>query len=592
MDKRTIFSDLQDYIRYLDRIGDLKRIRAEVDPILEVTEITSRVIKEGGPALLFENVKGSPFPLAINLFGTPERVELALGRKPKEVGEEIVYLFEKLNPPSLKNFFSVLPWALRLLSMRTKNIRWGSVQEVRAEPDFSRLPIIKCWPRDGGRFITLGLVLTEDPVSRRRNLGIYRMQIYDATTAGMHWHPHKGGAAHYHEAQKLGRDLEAAVVLGGDPKMIFAAIAPLPDGMDELAFASYLRGSPIPMVRAKTVSLRVPANAEFVIEGYVPQGVLRTEGPFGDHFGYYSMEAEFPIFKPKEITHRESPIFPATIVGKPPKEDVFLGIAAGEMFSPLIRIVQPEIKDMWAYPEAGFHNLLVVSVDERYPRGGVKAMLALWGTGQLLLTKCMVVVSSDVNPRDFASVLREIGENFDPREDLLIIPWAPLDTLDFTSGRMNVGSKMGINAVRRRCEVRHNRPVPVSVPDPREKLPGIKDYRLLPGGMLHIKVEDKPKETIRGLFGVPGFEDIRVVVAQSVDINLHDDTELIWGMFTRFDPYLDVIVEHTELRGPSVVYGGRIGIDATFKSWYPEVIEMSDDVKELVSRRWEEYWKT
>jgi 4-hydroxy-3-polyprenylbenzoate decarboxylase len=588
--KRKNFDDLQEFIRYLEAIGDLKRIKTEVDPILEVTEISSRVIKERGPALIFENVKGSSFPLAINLFGTEERVELALGRKPREVGEELVFLFEKINPPSLKSFFSLLPKALGFLSMRTKNVKKGLVQEIEEEPDLDKLPIIQCWPKDGGRFITLGLVLTEDPFTRRRNLGIYRLQVYDKKTTGMHWHPHKGGAAHYHEASKLGMDLEVAVILGGDPKMIFTAIAPLPEGMDELAFASYLRGKPIPMVPAKSISLRVPANAEFVLEGVVPQGELRLEGPFGDHFGYYSMEAPFPVFKLREITRRNNSIYPATVVGKPPKEDVFLGIAAAEMFSPLIRIIQPEVKDMWAYPEAGFHNLLVVSVDERYPKNGIKAMLALWGTGQLLLTKCMIMVSSDVNPRDFGAVLREIGENFDPREDFLLIPWAPLDTLDFTSGKLNVGSKMGINAVRK-GNGKIKRRLPERVPDPREKLSEVIDYRLLPGGFLVIKVERNPRETIRRIFDIPGYEDVRVVVAQSRDIDLHDDTELIWGMFTRFDPYLDVIFERTELRGSAVVYDGRMGIDATFKEWYPEVIEMSDDIKAKVTERWKEYWK-
>ncbi len=303
------FFDLRDFINYLEDIGDLKRITAEVDPILEITEIASRVIKEDGPALIFENVKGAAFPMAINLFGTEERVNLALGRKPREVGEELVELFERVNPPSIKSLFSVFPKVYGLLSMRTKNVKTGFSQQVEEPPDLSRLPIIQCWPKDGGRFFTLGLVLTNDPVTRRRNLGIYRMQVYDNQTAGMHWHPHKGGAAHYHEAAKLGRDLEAAVIMGGDPKMIFTAIAPLPDGMDELAFASYLRGKPIPMVQAKSIDMNVPANAEFIIEGIVPKEELRQEGPFGDHFGYYSMEADFPIFKVKEITRRLSPVF-------------------------------------------------------------------------------------------------------------------------------------------------------------------------------------------------------------------------------------------------------------------------------------------
>lgn len=590
--KKKNFPDLQEYTRYLEATGDLKRIKTEVDPILEITEIYSRVIKENGPALIFENVKGSTFPLAINLFGNEERVELALGRKPREVGEELVYLFEKLNPPSIKSFFSILPKAFGLLSMRTKSVKNGIVQQVEEEPDLDTLPVIKCWPKDGGRFITLGLVLTQDPTTRKRNLGIYRMQIYDKQTTGMHWHPHKGGAAHYHEAAKLGTGLEAAVVLGGDPKMIFTAIAPLPEGMDELAFASYLRGSPIPMVQGKSISLHVPANAEFIIEGVVPQGELRQEGPFGDHFGHYSMEADFPVFKVKEITHRNNPVYPATVVGKPPKEDIFLGIAAAEMFSPLIKIIQPEVKTMWAYPEAGFHNLLVVSVDERYPKNGIKAMLALWGTGQLLLTKCMIMVSSDVNPRDWTTVLTEIGENFDPREDFLLIPWAPVDTLDFTSRKLNVGSKMGINAVRHANNSdRKKREVPKSVPDPREKLSEVLDYRLLAGGFLALRIQEKPKETIRKIFDMPGYKDIRIVAVVSPDIDIHDDTELIWGIFTRFDPYLDVIFEETELRGSAVVYNGRMGIDASFKEWYPEVIEMSEDIKGKVSKRWKEYWK-
>lgn len=583
------FYDLREFVDYLRKIGDVEYIKAEVDPDLEITEIASRVIKEGGPALIFENVKGAAFPMAINLFGTEERVELALGRKPREVGEELVEIFHKVNPPSLKSFFSILPKAYDLLSMRTKKVKAGFSQEVEERPNLHKLPIIKCWPDDGGRFLTLGLVLTEDPLSGRRNLGIYRMQVYDEKTTGMHWHPHKGGAAHYHEAGKLGRPLDVAVVLGGDPKMIFTAIAPLPEGMDELAFAGYLRGKPIPMVQGKSISLTVPGNAEFILEGTVPQNELREEGPFGDHFGHYSMEGDFPVFHLNEITHRINPILPATIVGKPPKEDVFLGMAAGDMFSPLTRIIHPEVKDMWAYPEAGFHNLLVVSVDERFPKNGIKAMLSLWGTGQLLLTKVMIIVSSDVNPRDWDQVLREIGENFDPNEDYLMIPWAPLDTLDFTSGKLNVGSKMGINAVRGGSS-KKRKPAPKTVPDPREKHKSIIDWRLLEGGILAIKVDKKPKDIIAKMFKTPGFEDVRIIAVVSPDIDIHDNTELIWGIFTRFDPYLDVIFERTELKGSAVVYGGRMGIDATIKSWYPKVIEMTTDIEELVSKRWNEYW--
>lgn len=588
---RRNFYDLQEFTRHLERIGDLKRIKTEVDPILEITEIYDRVVKEGGPALIFENVIGASFPIAINVFGTEERVELALGKKPRDVGEELVYIFQKVNPPSLRSFFSILPRVLGLLSMKTKKVKSGIVQQVYDKPDLSKLPIIKCWPEDGGRFITLGLVLTQDPTNGRRNLGIYRMQVYDNQTTGMHWHPHKGGAAHYHEAAKTGAGLEAAVILGGDPRMIFTAIAPLPEGMDELAFASFLRGKPIPMVKSKTLSIDVPANAEFILEGTVPQGILKEEGPFGDHFGHYSMEADFPIFKLSAVTHRNKPIFPTTVVGKSIKEDVFLGMAAAEMFSPLIKIIQPEVKDMWAYPEVGFHNLLVVSVDERYPKNGIKAMLALWGIGQLLLTKVMIMVSSDINPRDFSAVLNEIGSNFDPVEDFLMIPWAPLDTLDFTSGKMNVGSKMGMNAVRKLNSGKKKNKVPTEVPDPRNYHKEIIDFRLLNGGLVALKTTADAKKLIDKMFKTVGYEDVRIIAVVSDDIDIHNDKELLWGIFTRFDPYLDVIFERTELKGSAVIYRGRMGIDATIKSWYPEVIEMSEDIKRKVTDRWTDYWK-
>ena len=584
------FPNLTSFINHLQNEGDLKRIKSEVDPELEITEIASRTIKEEGPALLFENVIGSNFPLVINLFGTERRVELALGRKPIEVGQELVEIFHKVTPPTINGIVSVLPKAVGLLSMRTKKTRKGDVQQVETEPNLSRLPVIKCWPKDGGKFITFGLVLTSSPETGGRNLGIYRLQVYDNSTTGMHWHAHKGGAAHYHEAKNLGRDLEAAVILGGDPRMIFSAVAPLPDGMDELAFASYLRGSPIPMVKGKSISLYVPADAEFVLEGSVPRDVLRREGPFGDHFGHYSMEADFPVFNISEITHRQNPVYPAIVVGKPPKEDIPLGIAAGEMFSPLIRIIQPEIKDMWAYHEAGFHNLLAVAVDQRYPKGGIKAMLALWGTGQLLLTKCMICVSEEVNPRDFSAVLREIGENFDPKEDFLMIQWAPLDTLDFTSKKFNVGSKMGINAIRKNTAHRKN--YAKEITDPREKHPEIAGFRLLEGGFCVIRIDESvtdPKHMIRKLFETPSLENVRIIALVSIDIDLEDDTEVIWGIFTRFDPYLDIIFEHTELQGSAVVYDGKMGIDATVKQWYPPVIEMSKEIKDRVNARWNDY---
>ncbi len=583
-----MFRNLREYIDCLEKKGDLRRIKTKVDPELEITEIASREMKLGGPALVFENVDGSPFPLAINLFASEERIKTALGGNPREIGEELADIFHKVNPPSARGILSALPKMTRMLSMRTTN-SWtrAAVQKNETAPELERLPAIKCWPGDGGRFITLGLVVTRSPVSGTGNMGLYRLQIYDSKTTGMHWHPHKGGAAHYGEAEKLGRDLEAAIVIGGDPALIFSAIAPLPEGVDEIAFSGYLRRRAVTMAKGKTVSLRVPADAEMIIEGVVPRNVRRTEGPFGDHFGHYSMRAEFPVFQAKRMTFADGAVFPATVVGKPPQEDMYLGIAAGEMFSPLVGIIHPEIKGMWACPEAGFHNLLFVSVDERYPKNAVKAMLALWGTGQLALTKCIVTVSEGVNLRDFSAVLKEIGKNFDPRDDFLLIPSAPLDTLDFTSGSFHVGSKMGLNATRKTGAPQME--YCSAVPDPREKHPEIKDHRLLAGGFFVAQVEGKGKGLARRIFETPGFEKIRIAAVVSADIDIHDDTELIWGIFTRFDPRLDVEFEETKPLGSGLERRGRMAIDATKKEWYPEVTEMSAEIKTRVSEKWNSY---
>lgn len=582
------FRNLREYINCLEKKGDVRRIKTKVSPELEITEIASREMKLGGPALLFENVDGSEFPLAINLFASEERVKTALGANPREIGEEIAEIFEKVNPPSLRGIFSALPKMKRMLSMRTAD-KWGSaaVGKNRIEPGLEKLPAIKCWPKDGGRFITFGLVITQSPVSGRRNMGLYRLQIYDSKTTGMHWHPHKGGAAHYAEAEKLGQNLEAAVVLGGDPALIFSAIAPLPEGIDEIAFSGYLRGRAVATAKGQTVSMRVPADAEIVIEGLVPKGVRRIEGPFGDHFGHYSMQAEFPVFEAKHMTFADGAVFPATVVGKPPQEDMFLGIAAGEMFSPLLRIIHPEIKDIWACPEAGFHNLLIVSVDEKYPKNAVKAMLALWGTGQLALTKCIVAVSGEVNLRNFSEIVEQIGKNFDPRDDFLLVPSAPLDTLDFTSGSFHVGSKMGLNATKKtgKSQMQYCS----SVPDPREKHPEVKDHRLLPGGFLVIQVGQRAEGLARRIFETPGFEKIRIAAIVSADIDIHNDTELVWGIFTRFDPRLDVEFEKTGIAGSGAICEGRMGIDATIKEWYPETTEMSAEIKAKVSQKWNSY---
>ena len=395
------FADLRGYLGYLERNRELVRVRAEVDPVLEVSEITQRVVRQGGPALLFERVRGADFALVTNLFGSMRRIEMALGRHPREIGEELLGLLDRLNPPSARALWSARGPLARMrharLSIRSK----APVQSVVEAPALDRMPHLTAWPRDGGPFVTWGPTLTCDPATGRRNFGLYRLQVFGPAETGMHWQSMKGGRGHYFEAERRGVPLEAAVILGGDPILMMSAIFPLPEGFDELAVAGWIRGAPTPMVRARSIGLLVPSNAEFVLEGHVPPGERRMEGPFGDHFGHYSEASPFPVFHVKTVTRRRDAIYPGTVVGKPPQEDKFLGIAAGELIGPLVRLLNPNITGLYAYDAACFHNLLGVALRERHPKEVLKTAFNLLGTGQLALTKVLVLVREDVDPRSF-----------------------------------------------------------------------------------------------------------------------------------------------------------------------------------------------
>jgi|TARA_B100001142_G_scaffold78366_1_gene79119 4-hydroxy-3-polyprenylbenzoate decarboxylase len=584
------FDDLQSYISFLERIGDLKRIQVEVDPILEISEISCKTIEEGGPALLFENVKGSSFPVATNLFGTKERLRLSLGCDPKELGEEILSFAQKSIPPSIDNVFKSFPFIKKLTNFRSKDILFNpSCQQIEDNLNLDGLPIIKCWPEDGGRFVTMGLTVTQSPVNSKVNMGMYRLQKHDNKTLGMHWHPHKGGAAHYYEACQSGKEFPAAVVLGGDPSLIFAAIAPLPEDINELLFSAFLKRKPIRLCKAKTSSLKVPANAEFIIEGTVPLNKTKLEGPFGDHFGYYSMEGDFPYLNVKTITRKHNAIYPATIVGRPPKEDMYLGMAATNIFAPLLKLVNPEITDLWAYYEAGFHNLLVVSIDEKYPKNSVKSMMSIWGTGQLSLTKCIITVPSFVNPREIETVLGYFGANFNPEKDLTLLQTTPLDTLDFTSGKINVGSKVGFNAIGDGKVISKDNFGKVSIPDPRNKYNKIIDFRVVNKNIIIISSNHNPEEMTKDIFTSNLLENFRIIFIVSSDIKINDNIDIIWGIFTRFDPTLDIYFQNFNRRNSSITFEGRMIIDATLKEWYPKVLEMSDDISTKVNENWKNY---
>lgn len=579
------FGDLQLFVRYLEGLGQLKRVRMEVDPVLEAGEIAQRVVAEGGPALLFENPRGADTPLLMNLFGTMERIRMALGRDPAEIGNELLQSVQRLNPPSLSAVWQGRGVFRRLLNMRPTTTSHAISQETIEAPNLERLPILQCWPGDAGRFITWGMTITHHPRTGRRNLGLYRLQMFGKNQTGMHWQSMKGGRGHYWEAEQAGNDLEVAVVIGADPILMMSSILPLPEDVDEIGFAGFLRGKSVPMVRAKTLNMTVPANAEIILEGTVPAGVRRLEGPFGDHFGHYSEASEFPVFNIRAVTRRRNALYAATVVGKPPQEDKFLGIASGEMLGPLIQLIHPNVVDLSAYVGAGFHNLLVASVKERHPKEVLRTAMALLGTGQLSLTKVLVLVRADRDPRDFRGVLREIGERFDPEDHMWLLPFAPLDTLDFTSFTLHVGSKLVIDASGEALRPSYENPKQ----DFGRLDARIEKWKLLDGGFLVLAVQKDARDVLKSV--IASSPRVRFVVAVSSDVNLDDDENLQWGIFTRFDPARDMLFSEQTFVGARPVYRGVIGIDATWKSGYPQPLEMDESIVRLVDRRWKEYWR-
>lgn len=450
--------DLQSYLNMLEQKGMLHRVKAEVDPVLEIAAISDRVVKKEGPALLFENVKGYSIPVVTNIFGNMNIVKEAFQI---ETLDDLMRRMEKiLELPGTGNWLEKLKNLPRLIEMGRyvpKRVNKAPCQEIRMDPpSILNLPVLQLWPGDGGRFITLPLVFTHDPRTGRRNTGMYRMQVYDEVTAGMHWHIHKDGAGHLRTAEKR---LEVAVALGADPAVIYSATAPLPSGIDEMLFAGFLRCEPVEMTKALTVDIEVPARAEIILEGYVNREETRLEGPFGDHTGYYSPPDYYPVFHLTCITMRRNAVYPATVVGPPPMEDAYLGKVTERLFLPIIRMQLPEIKDINFPVEGVFHNCAIVSIKKSYPGQARKVMYALWGMGQMMFTKYIIVVDSDVDVQNMAEVRWHVLGNTDPRRDTVIVD-GPLDILDHASNCCGYGSKMGIDATRKLKEEGYNRSWP------------------------------------------------------------------------------------------------------------------------------------
>jgi len=444
------FADLRDFLGALERQGELKRVEIPVDPHLEIAAFADRSVKTGGPALLFENPKGSHAPLVINTFASMRRMEIALGVDDiEDIARRIAGFIELQKPEGFIEKVKLLPKLGEVNAAFPKTVSNGPCKEIIRRQDFSldKFPILHCWPGDAGRFITLPLVFSRDPSTGKRNCGMYRMQVFDGQTTGMHWQKHKQGADHYRRLAAEGREarMPIAVAIGADPATIFSAVLPLPPSIDEMLFAGFLRNKAVEMVKCETSDIEVPANAEIVLEGHLNLGELRREGPFGDHTGFYSLDDDYPVFHIDCITQRKRPVYATTIVGPPPMEDFYMGKAIERIFLPLMRLQLPEVRDICMPAEGIFHNLILVSMRKSYPGQARKVMHAIWGLGQAMFSKCIVVVDEDVDVQNVPEVAWKALNNIDPQRDIEFC-LGPIDSLDHSSRLPNFGSKMGVDA--------------------------------------------------------------------------------------------------------------------------------------------------
>jgi len=578
--------NLRSFLGTLREENELVEIAAEVDPYLELAEIHRRVIDQQGKALLFKKVKGSRFPVVTNLFGTRKRIDLAFGSKPEAFVRRAVEAAERLIPPTLGKLWAYRDLALSARKLGTKKTGNGAVLESRQQTvDLEQIPFIQLWPEDGGYFNTLGLVYTESPTDHKHNLGIYRMQRYDRASTGMHWQIGKGGGFHYFEAEQRGEPLPVTVYLGGPPALILSAVAPLPEGAGELVLASLLAGEKLGTVTNPVAGHhRLLAEAEFALVGHVPPRERRPEGPFGDHYGYYSLQHDYPVFHADAVFHRRDAIYPATIVGKPRQEDFIIGDYLQELLSPLFPLVMPAVRDLWSYGETGFHSLAAAVVKERYGREALSAGFRILGEGQLTLTKFLLLTDTPQDLRDFKLLFEHILERVDWQRDFFIFGQTAFDTLDYASGKVNFGSKailMGVGEAKRHLSREFVGQLHADVTAAKPFCGGCLVVQGLP-------FNDDPGFGERiAESGV--FDDWQMIVLHD-RVDVADSTEkFLWATWTRFDPARDVhargSVENNHIR-----YEAPIVIDARMKPWYPKEVEPHPDTVRLVDKRWNEYF--
>jgi 4-hydroxybenzoate decarboxylase subunit C len=583
-------NNLRDLIDLLREEGDLVEVAAAVDPYLELAEIHRRVIATGGPALFFANVKGSPYPVVTNLFGTARRIELAFGRRPVEFVRRAVQGVQDLLPPSPGKLWGYRDFVRQGLSVGLSRRRRGPVLEVVESPArLDTLPVLTSWPEDGGPFVTLPLVYTEHPGpgEHGHNLGMYRLHVYDRQTTGMHWQIQKGGGFHHAAAEREGKSLPVTVFLGGPPALILSAIAPLPENVPELLLASLLMGGRIPRVREPGSAYPLLAEAEFALSGEVRPGERRPEGPFGDHYGYYSLAHDFPVFRVSRMAHRRDAIYPATVVGKPRQEDFFIGDYLQELLSPLFPLVMPGVRDIWSYGETGFHSLAAAVVQERYAREALVSAFRILGEGQLSLTKFLLLTDTPRDLRDFKGTLEHILARADFERDLFVFDHTAMDTLDYTGTALNRGSKgvlLGLGAPRR------DLPREFSLPPGETLPPAVAGARPFCAGCLVVQgppYAERP-EAGRELAGAPAFAGWPLLVLAD-DLAIAGSSErFLWATFTRFAPGGDLYPAGQEARRHHLAYRAPILIDARIKPTYPPEVRPLRATAEGVDRRWKE----
>ncbi len=582
-------TNLGQFLDLLRRAKEIVDVEAPVSSDLEIAEIHRRVIAAGGPALLFRNVEGADFPCVTNLFGTPRRVELAFGPRPGRFLRELVSLAQDLPDLSPGKLWSRRELAREALRVGLKSVRSAPVTERRqAEPDLTRLPLLKTWPEDGGHFVTLPLVYTEHPGTGHHNLGMYRMQRYDERTLGVHWQIQKGGGFHYHAAEGEGRPLPLTLLVGGPPALILAAIGPLPENVPELVLASLLQGGKVRRARVDGHPHPLLAEAEFAVQGHVPPHERRPEGPFGDHFGYYSLRHDYPVLRVERLFHRRDAVFPATVVGKPPQEDLWLGNYIQELMTPLTRLVMPSIHSVWSYGETGYHCLTSIVVEERYKREAMKFAFRILGEdgGQLALTKFLVVYDGPgVDQTDFRQVLAHVLARCRFETDLFVIANLAMDTLDYSGPAVNEGSKgilLGIGDPVRELPGEFSGELPAGARQAAVYCPGA----LAVAGPSYAEDRDYPQRLARD----PRVASWPLVFLVEDTAVVERNVAFLWSAFTRFEPAADVhaagsrVHRHHEVLTPPVVF------DCRLKPGFPEELFVDEETLTRVTRRWPEYF--